>query len=343
MVKLAIYSILSLLLAYVFLLPIVRNLSMDKYEWLPTESAHPEYPMTIVSGNLYLKDGSSVYIPSKAVVDNGWGEIGSTHIVGSTMKALPVSMKITWFSFAEDKFFTGTFDLPYDHISKLFAEGRESHRTRERITYEDIIVGMAPGGEVSVWLQAEREVLLVASFTAKEDVVDWSQITENETYSRSRYIKEVLKDHLSKDQFELLEKEGIPFEKLNLYRKQYMWNVEPIGQKWVDAWIKTYNGERELFGASGRKQSRRNRAQPKELEIVWEGRDGNAYSCDVKLNCEEIFKGYAKLSAGNVNHPMHLRVEISDNNLIAVSLRDDKYILPLKKVSVKVYNARKYW
>lgn len=55
---------------------LLKETKMPEYEWLPSESAHVKYPMTIIDGLLFLQDGTSVYIPSKKVFNNGWGEIG---------------------------------------------------------------------------------------------------------------------------------------------------------------------------------------------------------------------------------------------------------------------------
>jgi len=68
---------------------------MNKYDWLPSESAHESFPMRIVKGDLILKDGTSIYLPDRRIVYNGWGVVGSTHIVGETLKALPEKIDIT--------------------------------------------------------------------------------------------------------------------------------------------------------------------------------------------------------------------------------------------------------
>lgn len=51
-----------------------------EYDWLPTESAPKKYPVYLIRGDLFLADSSSLYIPDRIDVANGWGEWGSTHI-----------------------------------------------------------------------------------------------------------------------------------------------------------------------------------------------------------------------------------------------------------------------
>ena len=122
-----------------------------RHEWLPTESAPRRYPVQLVSGDL-LFDDDGVYIPDGRLVMNGWGEIGSTHIVGDDLKPLPTSLDLTWFSYAENVFYAGDFTLDGDRLAQMFARGLQAPTRDERADYSRLIVGMAPGGLICVWL-----------------------------------------------------------------------------------------------------------------------------------------------------------------------------------------------
>ncbi|MCP3873094.1 MAG: DUF2931 family protein, partial [Desulfobacteraceae bacterium] len=89
---------------------------MKKFEWLPTECAPKNYPMKIVRGDFIFKNKNSIYIPDGRFIMDGWGEVGSIDIVGEDFKPLPVRLRILWFSYTEDKFYAGDFDLPYEKI-----------------------------------------------------------------------------------------------------------------------------------------------------------------------------------------------------------------------------------
>src|SRR5690625_7626696 len=104
-----------------------------------------------------MSDGAGLYVPSGGLLDKGWGEMISTHIVGPDLKPLPDQLEIKFFSFLEDQFYEGVFDLPYETILSLFKEqsingGREYHR---------IMIGFAPGGYVAVWLQGQTNMRAV--------------------------------------------------------------------------------------------------------------------------------------------------------------------------------------
>ncbi len=57
---------------------------------------------------------------------------------------IPSGFRITYFSFMENKFYTGDFALPADRIKDLFKEGMIGYRSQRFTTYDAMIVGMAP-------------------------------------------------------------------------------------------------------------------------------------------------------------------------------------------------------
>ena len=312
---------------------------MDRYEWLPTESAYKRYPMSIIKGDLVFNDGTSIYIPSRIVVENGWGELGSIHVVGERLKPLPTKIEISWFSYTEDKFYSGVFELPFDKISSLFKKGVQSPVTGKKITYENIIVGVDPAGIISIWLMADGEVLSVASFKAKEAKMDLKSVTENDQIPRSTYIKRVLSRSLSKEQVSDLNLYGVPYDRLEAFEKQYSWKPEVMGSKPVNVWLKTYNGECEFVDFIQNIENRRTlRAVPKRIDIEWQDRFGKRYLGYITFDENEVLKAYQKLSAGQENHEMKLQIEINEKiNDLNIYLKDAKYIIPFKKSVVKVY------
>ena len=312
---------------------------MNRYEWLPTESSYKKYPMSIIKGDLIFSDGTSIYIPSRKTIDNGWGEMGSIHVVGEKLKPLPVKIEISWFSYTEDKFYSGVFSLPYEKMSNLFREGLRSPITGEKITYQNIIVGVAPAGEISIWLMADGEVLLVANFRAKEEELDWKSLTEDEEIHRSDYIRETLESSLSKEQFSELAQSGIPYAKLEAHGKQYSWNPQVTGAKPTHLWLKTYNGECEFIDLLKSGPSRRTlRAVPKHIDIDWQDRYGTTFTGEITFNEDEALKAYQRLSNGKPDHEFQLHIEINEKNPgIDMSLKDLKYIYHFEKAVSKTY------
>lgn len=138
---------------------IMFSKNKTKFHWLATESAPKNYPMRILSGDLlYHNTSGGLYIPTAASIGYYWGDGKSTHVVGETYKPLPDKLDIKFFSFWENKLYHGEFDLPYDKILAMFKAGVAADK--ERPNFDTIMVGVAPGGAVSVWLDGKetREV-----------------------------------------------------------------------------------------------------------------------------------------------------------------------------------------
>ncbi len=58
-------------------------------------------------------------------------------------KALPDRLDIRFFSYAENKMYQGSFDLPYEKILALFKAGVA--KDKETPTFQKLIAGIAPG------------------------------------------------------------------------------------------------------------------------------------------------------------------------------------------------------
>jgi len=74
--------------------------------------AHKLYPVEVYRGDFYT-DNDWLPIPNGGRVEDGWGDNGMNM---SRNGIIPTSFKITYFSYVENKFYTGDFKLPYDLI-----------------------------------------------------------------------------------------------------------------------------------------------------------------------------------------------------------------------------------
>ena len=73
-----------------------------------------------------------------------------TMIVGEWDRPIPVKMEITWFSYAENKFYSGSFDLDVPRITKLFQEGYLDKFGDT--SYYDFKIAVLPAGQVLLYL-----------------------------------------------------------------------------------------------------------------------------------------------------------------------------------------------
>ena len=178
-----------------------------------------------IKGPLIFKGEAEkgLYIPSGGTLTAGWGRAISAHSSGDKPLPLPDRLKITFFSYGEKQFYKGEFELPYEKMLNLFREGVAANK--ENPTYRRIMVGVAPGGAVAVWVkgvqtkevffgQAQKvelnpSVAFALPFKSQEQIDD--------------YIASCIKSSLNADEVESLEKDGIPFGLWSRYRNLYHW------------------------------------------------------------------------------------------------------------------------
>ncbi len=317
------------------------NTNMEKYEWFPTPCAPQNYPAEILRGNFILPDGDSIYIPDGALINNGWGEIGTTHLVGEDVKPLPDKLEIIWFSYTEDKFYSGLFELPLDTISRLFKNGFLKPYTNEKSTYRKIMVGVAPEGFVSIWLEGEGVVTEVCNYQAEETNIEWKAFFDNPEMTRAQFVQANLEESLSPEFLVGLRKNGISKGMWQNYQKRYNWmpNFITTGTP-VDIWLTYYNGEKEYFSfEKDSKMKVKNRGIVKKMEIVWKSKVNVEYSAVVDMRELEIINAFAKLSEGVTSQSLMLQIQINDiENSLKVSLSNEKYLLDLKDCDIKVYS-----
>jgi hypothetical protein len=196
-----------------------------KFEWEATESAPKHYPMEIIKG-IFIFHGETekgLYIPSGGTLNAGWGYPISSHSSGGKPMPLPDRLKIIFFSFGEKQFYKGEFELPYEKILTLFREGVSANK--ENPTYRRMMVGVAPGGTVTVWLTGinTKEVFFgQAQKVELNPSVAFGLPFESEE-QKNTYLAKQLVNVLNPEELESLKRDGIPFGLWSRYRNLYHW------------------------------------------------------------------------------------------------------------------------
>ena len=292
------------------------TMAETKFDWKATESAPKYFPMEIIKGDFHAPDGYSLYVPNKKLISDGWGSGVSSHLVGPDLKSLPDRLKITFYSYVDDKFYHGDFELPYDEILRLFQQGYYSPKEETRTTYFEIIAGVAPGGQVTVWLGGIDSTKEVFTGQAQETKLEWTKITENTDLTRKEYRDEMIeysRKEMDERERNMLNQKGVPTGLWSGYRKQFQWEPTFTGQKppeLIDL-IKYYNGEEGylLYPLEVDNQNK-TRPVPKELHFVWALTDDKKRLFEVYFDEEEIFEAFEKLAKGN--EPLKLRMHTED-------------------------------
>jgi hypothetical protein len=323
-------------------------MATNKFDWLASESAPNYFPMEIVSGYFHDPEGGSLYVPNKRLICEGWGEGVSTHVVGPDLKALPNRLTITFFSYTEDQFYQGDFQLPYERILQLFNSPYYSHKNEQVINYRRLVAGVAPGGLVTVWVVSADRTLEIFSGQAEKTELDWSVITPNTKTPRPQYLTIMIEDsrsELSPEAKEAMAKSPVPLDRWKNYRKRYNWQLQFTGQeppKMVD-YIKYFNGERDLLlYPHSEEYLSQPHAVPKAMTFVWEWPVGHPLKIKLAFDEKEIMEAFQELDKDNL--PIYLSFLMYDNKeqgirSMLIYLKNEKREFGLGKTKLETYGV----
>ena len=298
-----------------------------KFEWDATESAPEHYPMEIINGTFIFKGEAELglYIPSGSTLVDGWANPVSSHVTGAKYKPLPDRLRITFFSFAENQFYEGKFYLPYDKILALFQ--KEVSNNPEHPTSSRIMVGVAPGGAVGVWVIGSGDRIEVFFGQAEKVELDPSRAFALPFKSKEQidaYIAKQLVNVLNSEELENLKKNGIPFGLWARYRQKFKWDISLTeGFPISDVGFTFLNGERnENTGMLIR---------PIPKEIAFDTIVNNEeFIFIVKFDEFEIMDAFEKLGENNKKVYLEFEPRIPRKDL-RVRIYNDKESITLKK------------
>ena len=125
--------------------------AQPEYEWGVAVNAPIGYPIRFYAGRV---GGMSIIgeLYSK-LREPDWGNAAGYE--STSMYKLPKSVDMVWLSYKEDCFYRLKTAIDYEKIAKLFREGfnqRVPNGEVRHTTYDTIVVGIAPGGVVVLWV-----------------------------------------------------------------------------------------------------------------------------------------------------------------------------------------------
>jgi hypothetical protein len=330
-------------LSALFLFAVHSGATMSKYEWTATECAPKDYPMKIVSGLLHYvgETDAGLYVPSGGTINKGWGTSVSTHLVGPQLKPLPERLHIVYFSHTENQFYRGEFKLPYDRIATLFKEGYYNARDREHTGYREIMVGVAPGGTVAVWLLGVGKTTEVFLGRAEKADVDWRRVNDNPEISRKDYIERRLAESLSPETLKRIKERPVPVDLWQRFHARYRWApvFMAVTPPEVINYVGYLNGEEDTFVYPISKAvAGETRATPRAIHFPWVTKDGRKHSVQLSFDETETLAAFEKLGSRQQALELEIKMDEATRQLL-VWLRNNQESLELKKISSKRYGG----
>lgn len=249
---------------------------------------------------------------------NGWGN--------GTGSSVPDSLKILWFSFVENKYYGLNAKLDKTKISNYFKNGykkvelndaQESTLAKQG-DYKDLIAGIAPGGDVVVWLSGRKDTREIGVFKGKE--LNSDQFKEYDIVKEDE-IKKVLRDTCTcKDntQFRKIvhNKKPIPFGTWTTkYREKLNWKVDINSLEPTKSELELYfyNGENfSLFNEEVTKSRHQNQAVPSYI-IFHFLKNKQEYKAFFQFDEDEIFSNFKTLTKENRDELLDIVLNFNEN------------------------------
>ena len=193
----------------------------DKYEWNAGMSAPKYYgnggPMVE-----YFYKGKSVAGASANIgFSPGWGVTAGGYSGGEQYKDIPDSVAVSWICATDRIEYRGGARLPRERMLELFKNGFKTVYGM-KTTYTSIVAGMAPGGNVTIWLRGSERLTEIIRFKAENNGI-WKE--HDEDYNR--YKKEVTssKSYINSEGSIFRYLHGVPYDVWEKGDKEYDYDI----------------------------------------------------------------------------------------------------------------------
>jgi hypothetical protein len=305
-------------------------------QYEPSVCAPKFYPVEVYRGDFYTED-DWVSIPNGGIVEGNWGDNSKNMGEGSI---IPTGFTITYFSYLENKFYKGDFKLPYELIKKMFTEGMISYPSMKKVSFHTMIVGMAPGGMLVVWMKGDTKQVEIDKYQATETTIDWELFKPNTGFSRDEFLRRTI-DHRT-EAVDNFDKNGLMLGLWDSYRIKYNWRPKfefPEGCKVEGIDLKMYNGETYfLWGDELEKNAFELRAITKRSELLWADETGQKYGADIYFDEAEVFEAYKLIYKENKDQNAELIIKYNDTRTsLEIYLRSKSEEIELEKCKVKMF------
>lgn len=329
--------------------------STEKYDYQQGISTPEGYPIKLLSESEFtiaVKGDRTPYtlLETNKVYSINWGN-GDTTFKSSDGPdiVLPDRLELFWYSFLENKYYRLSTKLNKTQISQYFKKGYkwDYSGNLDKIAtrnYRELIAGIAPGGDVVLWISGPDNTKELEVF--KADLID---MKEREVYNlvKEDEIKKVLSDTCTckgNVQFRKIVNNGKPVPTGiwgNKYRKKYDWKVaiNNLDQTKAKLDISFFNGEEyELFNEEVAKMKYTQQVVPDYLIYTFI-KNKKKYKAFLQFDENEIFSHFEKLTSNNSNESLDIVLNISpDLKQTTIQLQSKNKTLNFEKMKdVDVY------
>ena len=311
--------------------------AQPEYEWGVAVNTPIGYPIRFYAGRV---GGMSIIGELYSELrEPDWGCAAGYE--SHSMDELPKSVDMVWLSLKEDCFYRLKTAIDYEKVAKLFREGFDERVPNGEVrhkTYDTIVVGIAPGGVVVLWVGSGYfPIKEIGRYQA--DKIELREPEGLDNHQRLIFDKEYAKRLLTnntiipEDFREANKDKPIPFGLWDSYRDhQYQWypTFEIPNGKIGDVDYQYWNGEadtffftdfitleehKDVFAPKELYHNIRKLPLFKEIRFTYKAEDGIKYGVGLQFDWEDILATYKKVFG---EHPeevkAHLDIQINRTN-----------------------------
>lgn len=218
---------------------------MISYLYHLSGTAHELFPIETYFGLFELEDGSQTEIPQQYPFSGPWGEVVVENVTIREEFPMPVSLSIVYLSIAEKKFYYVSTPINPAVLSQVF----DNTAFQSNQVPPNLIVGMAPFGEVAIWLGNKQKQLLLGWLQGNEIQIGMEDfLPQNPEMPISDYCIDYINNdtRVKKN----LAANGLPPRDLfDSYMKQFTYRYLPLFEHWEedeDKWQAYTEEEQEI-------------------------------------------------------------------------------------------------
>lgn len=194
------------------------------FKWYAVATAPRNYPMEVISGTFFCKGmNAGINIPSGGTLTTGWGKSASAYVGSDEIPPLPDRVQVEFYSYTEKQVYEAEFTLPYDTILATFQKQKKEHPTENN--YSSFLLGIAPGGAVSVWIEGPRitEVYFGQAKKIEKSPSSTFDLPFSSKEESDDYVDSALAASITPEQLKSIKTTGIPIGTWARYRNLYKW------------------------------------------------------------------------------------------------------------------------
>ena len=206
----------------------------NAFEWNAGWSAPKYYGAAPMPVEYFYKGKSIAGTSANIGADPGWGITSGGYTGGDIYKDVPDSIYVKWLCSVDGFYYEGGRKLPREKMLNLFKEKTIDAYTGAKADYSLIVAGMAPGGNVTIWMQGATTNKEIIKFKVANKGV-WME--NDQEYQKGEKETAMSKEFINSEANIFRNLHGIPYSVWEKGEKEYNYDIGFVDEEDKDFYI----------------------------------------------------------------------------------------------------------